>query len=248
VFLRLATPISVGFSIIALWFFASLSIDSLTFPGPLETGGALFQILIETSFYLSLFDTIWISTLGLSLGAVFSYLAGLLLTQSRFLEQSLVPSINILRVIPAIVLMPLLLSTLGTTAFAIIVLTSYVIFAKLIVYVLDGLKATRQEFVDLVKICKLGEIHSFLRINLPISLRYVISGIQLSSSRAYGTVVLGGLFIGSPGLGKDLDRARVMAEFDQMFAYGFFLAFLGILLYYFFISFEKKILFQWGWN
>jgi NitT/TauT family transport system permease protein len=246
--IRLTSIFLVGASIFSLWLFASDSIGSKTFPGPIETGGAFIQIISEASFYQSLFDTLWISTVGLGLGLAASYSLGFLLTRSKFLEDSLMPSINSVRVIPAIVIMPLLLATLGTTPFAILVLTAYVIFAKLIVYVLDGLRATRKEFTDFTKIFKIGRLQSFLQVNFPISLRYVVSGIQLSSSRAYGTVILGGLFIGSPGLGKDLDRARVMAEFDEMFAYGFLLALLGIFLYYFFIAIEKKLLNQWGWN
>ena len=232
--------------IVGAWQIGYLQIDSSTFPGPLETSFALWSILGEQAFHIAVWDTISISMFGLLGGLIFAYFVGFLVLQNKFVEDSTRPTINAIRAFPSIILMPLVLVTAGSAYLAIWLLTVYVVFAKLFPYVIEGIKATKTEFSQIGTLYKLSKLQVFFRIQFPTSARYVITGIQLSSSRAYGTVILGGLFIGSPGLGNQLNIAREMAAFDQMFAYGFLLAVFGVVLYQALLGVERRMLSLWG--
>lgn len=232
--------------ILLSWSIAALALDKTTFPGPLDTLLAMANIFIDSKFYVSILETLLISLAGLLFGLLLAYFVGIIISQNQFLLNSAMPSLNAIRAIPSIVLLPLALVISGSTYFSIVVITTYVVFAKLVIYTVDGMRSSMRDHSDLGRLCAMTRMQRFIFLEFPASARFVMTGLQLSSSRSYGTVILGGLFIGTPGLGQMLARARDMANFEQMFAYGFFLALVGILIYQLFISLERRAVVIWG--
>ena len=230
----------------AAWYLADLAIDSSAFPGPIETISKLASIVLASDFYLSVFATLGLSVIGASLGLVAAYVVGVLMAKSSFLYRSIRPSLNAIRSVPTIILLPLFLVVAGPSPIAVVALTTHVIFGKLIVFVVDGLRNTNPNFDELGELLGLSRVAKFFLIELPQSFKLTITGIQLSASRAYGTVILGGLFIGTPGLGRSLAWARETADYGAMFSYGLLLALLGVLIYELLLNLENRVLTVWG--
>jgi ABC-type nitrate/sulfonate/bicarbonate transport system permease component len=239
----LAASIAIGCS---LWWLGSVIANSESFPGPLDVILTSVRIVFSPVFALSFVETIWMALVGLLLGLVVSYAAALLMSVSSFLETSLWPTLNFLRSIPTIVLLPLFLVLFGIGINAVIIITAFGTFSKLVIFAVDGIRSKRKELEDVSELSGFGWLQKFLVVQLPMSAQFILSGLQLSMSRAYGLVVLSGLLIGAPGLGKDLRQATNNARYEEIFAYGLILAILGVLLYLFVLRFESKLLRRWG--
>lgn len=221
-------------------------VNSSSFPTPLETLLATFGILGKSNFYQALIETLILSFSGLLIGILASYALALIMAQGAFLENSIRPTLNFVRSIPAIILIPLFLVVIGAGQVTVMAITAFAIFSKLVIFALDGVKSVSKELGDLSTISKLNWLQRFLFVQLPVSTQYMLSGLQLSVSRAYGVVVLCGLLIGAPGLGKSLRSAGENARYDEIFAYGLLLALLGVVLYLVLLRFESKTLRSWG--
>lgn len=240
---NLAASITIGSS---LWWLGSVIADSESFPGPLDVILTAGQIVLSPVFALSFVETIWMSLAGLLLGLIASYAAALLMSVSSFLETSLWPTLNFLRSIPTIVLLPLFLVMFGIGINAVIIITAFGTFSKLVIFALDGIRSKSRQLEDVSELSSFSWLQKFLVVQLPISAQFILSGLQLSMSRAYGLVILSGLLIGAPGLGKNLRQATSNARYEEIFAYGLILAILGVLLYMLVLRFESKLLRSWG--
>lgn len=198
------------------------------------------------SFFESLLATLGLAFVGLLLGLITSYLIALIIVQSTFLDDSSRFTLNFARSIPVVVLMPLVIVGLGPTVEAVVLLTTLSITSKLVVFALDGLRSVTHGLKQLAKLSTFSWWNQFLYIQLPASARYIIFGLQLSTSRAYGTVILCGLLMGSPGLGFGLKVATDNANYTQLFAYGLILSLLGVMLYSIIDKIEYNARHIWG--
>jgi ABC-type nitrate/sulfonate/bicarbonate transport system permease component len=232
--------------VVAFWETARIFARTSTFPD-------LYSVIIEVlelfslgSFYESLLATLGLAIVGLLLGLLASYFIALVIVQSTFLDNSSRFTLNFLRSIPVVVLMPLTIVALGPTIEAVVLLTTFSITSKLVVFAVDGLRSVTKGLNQLAKLSSFSWWDQFVYIQLPTSARYIIFGLQLSTSRAYGTVILCGLLMGSPGLGFGLKAATDNANYTQLFAYGFILAVLGVMLYWIIDKIEDKAQKIWG--
>lgn len=229
-----------------LWWLASVIVSSSSFPNPFDVSITTWRILITPEFLSSFLETMWMSAVGLLLGLVASYAAALVITLNRFLENSVWPTLNFLRSIPTIVLLPLFLVLFGIGVDSVIFITAFGTFSKLVLFAVDGIRSTSKQLEDASQLFDFGWKHRFFLVQLPISAQFVLSGLQLSMSRAYGLVILCGLLIGAPGLGKSLRQATDNARFEEIFAYGLILALIGVFLYVLVLRLESNLLRRWG--
>lgn len=216
------------------------------FPGFLEVLARASHELTSWNLVYELGTTLGLSFLGLIIGLILSYTVGLVVSQNDFLDESTRHTLNYLRSIPSVILIPLFLVVLGPSASAVLALVSFVLFSKLIVFVVDGMKATDKTLNSLGELHGWNSIQRFLLIKIPASAMFVLSGLQVSVSRAYGTVILCGLLIGAPGLGKLIGEANNNADFEGLYAYGLIVAAIGVVLFGLVAKLETFLKESWG--
>lgn len=243
--LRLA-PLGGLLGSVAIWELSSIASGTPTFPRIATVLHSMLSIISEWGFFVSIFETMSIAILGLTLGLIASYAFAIAVTQFEFLDLSSRSTLNFLRSLPIIVLLPLSLVVFGATASTALLLTAFAIFSKIVIFAVDGIRSVESELEDLSKLNVLSVAQKFAFVQVPASAQHVLTGLQLSAARAYGTVILCGLLIGTPGLGKDLNFARTNADFGQMFAYGFLMALIGVALYLALVRLEVSVLRPWG--
>jgi len=81
-------------------------------------------------------------------------------------------------------------------------------------------------------------------IYLPSVISIAGTGLRLSASRAFGTVIACGIVIGAPGLGQGLLMAESNAQYERVFSYVIILGLLGTSIYSLFNFLENR-LFKW---
>lgn len=236
-------PIFFG---VAIWELARLVAQTSTFPNLLSVIIEALDLFSNFAFYESLLVTLGLALLGLLLGLLVSYVIAMLIVQSSFLDDSSRFTLNFVRSIPVVVLMPLTIVALGPTLEAVVLLTTFSIASKLVIFAIDGLRSAKVGLRQLATLSAFSWWNQFIYIQLPASARYMIFGLQLSTARAYGTVILCGLLMGSPGLGFGLKAATDNANYTQLFAYGLVLALIGVGLYSLVEKIEEKFQQTWG--
>jgi len=70
------------------------------------------------------------------------------------------------------------------------------------------------------------------------------TGMRLSASRAFGTVVAAGIITGSPGLGSAMGAAAASTNYPRVFSYVLVMGIVGTFIYSGFSFFENR-LFRW---
>lgn len=231
---------------VAIWEAARLISNSTSFPTIFSVLGRAAQEFVTTAFLLQLAQTLLLALFGLIIGILLAYVVGYLVAESDFFDRSSRPTLNYIRSVPSVILLPLFLVVMGPSSQATVALVAFVIFTKLVVFVIDGLRSTTKGLKDLGKTSGWNRVNEFLIVKLPSSAVFVLSGLQISASRAYGTVILCGLLIGGPGIGTALSQANDNADFEGIFAYGLIVSVIGVVVFGALARFESFLKQNWG--
>ena len=237
-------PVTVALCGLALlWQWGYLITGGVGFASPLQAGRSIFRLTTTTQFWVSLMETVVLSVGGLSLGLVAAILAGLLVGSSSFIATSSRGSINFLRAIPSVALIPLFIVSLGNSAWMVISLTALVSSFKLVVYVVRGVWDVAPTINEMTRVMRVSPVKRSLLVHLPAAAESIVMGLRLTVARAYGSVVVVGLTTSGPGIGGDMMRAKTAVNTPDLLAYAFIAGLIGTIFFLIFMSLEKKTLF-----
>ncbi|WP_208024320.1 ABC transporter permease [Amycolatopsis pithecellobii] len=220
--------------------------------GPLQRSGlprvpatfdALGGILGQSAFWSSVGGTLLQALVGFALSVAIALPIGLYVGTSLLAYHATKLVIEILKPIPAIVILPLAVLQLGTTGALSIFLVMFSLIPLLIITVAAGARDTDPVRLDAARSYGLGSIARTWRIVVPSALPFVATGLRVSAAFALIIAVLAGLYGGAPGMGHDLDVYRQAGVLETSFAYVVVLGVLGLALNILLTAGERKVLF-----
>jgi ABC-type nitrate/sulfonate/bicarbonate transport system permease component len=138
-------------------------------------------------------------------------------------------------------MLPLLIASIGSSSRTAVILASIVVTFKLVTFVIRGIQQTDPRLIDLAKIMNLPVRDQVGLMYLPSAVAIAGTGLRLSASRAFGTIIAAGLVAGTPGLGLDLLMAESAANYPRMFSYVIVMGFAGSAIYSIFTKLERKL-------
>ena len=230
-----------GSAALALWETCSAIAGASYFPHSWSTLLDLGNLLTVPLFWWSYIQTIWLSLLAFLVGTVFATAIGIAVTLNRAGEQSTRGVINFFRSMPSVVMLPLLIASLGSSARTAVILGSIVVTFKLVTFVIRGIQQTDPHLIDLAKVMNLPFQDRIGLMYLPSAVAIAGTGLRLSASRAFGTIIAAGLVAGTPGLGLGLLMAESSANYPRMFAYVIVMGVTGSSIYSIFTWLERKL-------
>lgn len=234
-----SVAVSILIGLIA-WALLGEFLASSSFPRPLAVLGRFPGYLTDWAFWSQTATTLALTVAGLSLGVVLAVLFGVALARSRFVELSSLGTLYFFRSIPAVVLLPLFVASLGASYIVTILLTAIVVFLKLVIFVNQGVKDIDPVRLELIKLMSLQRGDSLTLVIVPSILVLLGTGIRLSAQRAYGAVIAAGLLIGTPGLGSSLRLAQINNDVEGVFALALTVALVGLGIFYALLLAERK--------
>jgi len=188
----------------ALW-------DGLTTTSP---PGAVISGSIRDHLFYSLTNL----SVGLAIACVIGIPAGLLMGGNKYVETVLSPYVWALASLPRIALVPLFILFLGFTVkmqVTIIVLSA--VF-PIIINAWAGVKTTEQSLLSAARVFGASRYELYLKVVLPYTLPFIISGIQQGIGRGLIGVIIAEIFGGSKGLGFLIRRAADTFDSALMYA------------------------------
>lgn len=199
-----------------LWHIDDMRMVSLS--RPWDVAIALFHGLTGGGFLIATVETFEAALLGFLIAAVIGLSVGLILGLLPWLESIVGPSIDAMRPVPSVALIPLSLMIFG---FGVRMEAAVVAFACLWPILIVTIAAVRGVDTSLLNVARVLEMSAYQRlvkIILPAALARVAVGLQLALAISLVVAVTVEIVLNPRGLGHGMMSAQQAMRFDQMWA------------------------------
>jgi NitT/TauT family transport system permease protein len=241
----ITTPLLVVLLVAAWWIYVDFSkISPFILPSPASVYHAWLGLLtskrpwvdVAMTVYATLFGFLWAVAVGVGLGV--------LIARVRWLEQTLNPFIVATQVLPKVALVPLFVVWFGFGVTSKVVIAATLAFFPIITNTVLGIKSIHGGHRDVMVSLNATRWQIFRRLELPSSLPFIISGMEVGIVLALIGAVVGEYVGGDVGLGHLLVARMNAFETDGLFAVIIHMTILGFL-FYFAISLLRQALIPW---
>lgn len=197
-------------------------------PPASETVRALWHLLAEQTFWTALGDTLTGWGLGLAISVVAGVAAGLVIGSVPVLRAVTASTIEFLRPIPSVALIPIAVLLYGADLRSKLLLVVYASFWQVLVQVLAGIQDVDPVADDTARSYHLGTWGRLRHVMWPTALPYVMTGVRLAATVALILAVTAELVIGAPGLGQEIAVAQTSGAVPQVYALVLVTGLLGV--------------------
>ncbi|MEU8818255.1 ABC transporter permease [Actinoplanes sp. NPDC048796] len=193
-------------------------VDDSYLPPTSEIAAALAGELGTTAFWQAVGDTLTGWALGLLIAVVAGVLIGIVVGAVPVLRAATASTIEFLRPIPSVALIPLAVLLYGTDLGSVLLLVVYASFWQVLVQVLYGVADVDPIADETARSFRFSTWARIRNVLWPTALPYVFTGIRLAASVALVLAVTAELVIGAPGLGKLIAVAQTSGAVPDMYA------------------------------
>jgi ABC-type nitrate/sulfonate/bicarbonate transport system permease component len=212
----------------ALWWYLSAAAAAGSVPSPWQTLDTLWELLRKGPLWAAVGETTVTWLIGIVVCIVAGVPLGLLIGTSQLATLSTRLTIDFVRNIPPVALVPLGLLLWGPTRNMVLLL---VISGTIWPIVIQSIYAARQsepQLREVAKVFQLGRRWWLTHIFLPGATPFVMTGLRVAATICLLLTVTGELFGGAPGVGTQIQAAQVGNDNPQMYAYVVVAAVLGL--------------------
>jgi ABC-type nitrate/sulfonate/bicarbonate transport system permease component len=188
------------------------------FPPSSAIASALAKQVQRPEFWHAFGDTLLTWLIGLVIAVVGGTVVGVVIGAVPLLRAATASTIEFLRPIPSVALIPLAVVLLGTGMWSTLLLVVYASFWQVLVQVLHGVADVDPVASETARSYRLSRLARVRYLVWPTALPYVMTGIRLAASVALILTITGELFIGTPGLGRQVDLAYSSGAVATMYA------------------------------
>ena len=217
-------------------------IDARYLPPASEVIAALLLDFGLTAFWVSVGETMKAWFLGLLIAVVAAVLLGFIIGSSSFLRKATNSTVEFLRPIPSVALIPLAVLLFGVKIESSLLLIVYASFWQILIQVLYGVADVDMVANNTAKTYGLGPMARIRYVVFPTALPYLMTGVRLAGAVALVLAITAELVIGSPGLGREIALAQSGGAISGMYALVLATGLIGVLINMLMRFIEKKTL------
>jgi len=184
----------------------------------------------EPGFWSALGSTVLGWGTGLLIALVAGTAVGILIGTTPVLRAVTSSTIEFLRPIPSVALIPLAVLLFGTDMRSTLLLVVYAAFWQVLVQVLYGVADVDPVARETARSYRFRPWTRVRTVVWPTALPYVMTGFRLAAAVALILEVTGELIIGSPGLGREIAVAQSSGAVEVMYALVLVTGALGVLV------------------
>lgn len=205
-------------------------VDRRFLPPFSEMARALGDQVQQDAFWSALGATLRGWGIGLAVAAGAAIVVGTVIGSSHLLRALTSSTIEFLRPIPSVTLIPLAVLLYGSQMRATLMLVIYAAFWQMLVQVLHGVQDVDPVARDTARSYRFGPLRRIRSVLWPTALPYVLTGFRLAAAVALILEVSGELIIGTPGLGKLIATAQTSGAVASLYAIVLVTGVLGVLV------------------
>jgi ABC-type nitrate/sulfonate/bicarbonate transport system permease component len=203
-------------------------VDSRFLPPFSEMARELAAQLTLADFWVALAQTVRGWALGLAIAMIAGVLVGVLLGSVPFLRAVTASTIEFLRPIPSVALIPLVVLIYGSRPQSALVLVVYAAFWQVLVQVLYGVADVDPVVRDTARSYRFARWTVVRTVIWPTAMPYVVTGFRLAASVALILEITAELIVGVPGLGRSIGVAQSSGAVAQTYALVIVVGLLGV--------------------
>ena len=180
---------------------------------------------------------------GFALGTLVALVGATLMTQSRFIERSLLPLAILVKVTPVVAVAPLFVIWFGFGPAPKVLIVALITFFPVLVNAVTGFRSVDRGAMNFLRSVRASRREIFLKLRVPSAMPYLFSAFRVSAPLAVIGAVIGEWFSADRGLGSVIIVAHANLDMPTLFSAIFVLSFMGIGLTILLSVIEKRALF-----
>lgn len=228
--------------LILLWVFLAMIVQQPILPSPVVVINSLWQEILKGDILEHLSASLWRVIASTFLAILAAAPIGLILGQSKKLNDFFAPIIYLLYPIPKVVLVPIVLLFFGIGDLPKIIIIFMILFFQILVLVRDQAASIRPELIQSVRSLGAGRRALFRYVYLPASLPAILTALRQSVGTAVAVLYIAELFATQRGLGYYIYlNGSTLFNYPAMYAGIIVLSFMGLALYFSVDWLEKKL-------
>lgn len=218
-------------------------VDQHHLPPPSAVIPTFLTNLTFTQFWVTVGQTMWAWFLGLGMATLGGVAVGLIIGSSNFLRAITHTTVEFLRPIPAVGLIPLAALLFGPRIGAELLIVVYGCFWIVMIQVMYGITDIDKVADDTVRTMRMSWLQRVRHLVLPTLVPYLMTGIRLAATVALILAISSELIVGTPGIGRAVAQAQLNDNPPAIIALILTSGLLGILVNLVFRFIERKVLF-----
>ena len=191
---------------------------------------ALTRQLTVADFWTALGQTLRGWAIGLAIAMVAGIVVGVVIGSVPLLRAATASTIEFLRPIPSVALIPLVVLIYGSRMESALILVVYAAFWQVLVQVLYGVADVDPVVRDTARSYRFSRWAVVRTVVWPTALPYVVTGFRLAAAVALILEITAELIIGVPGLGKSIGVAQSSGAVAETYALVIVVGIVGVLV------------------
>ncbi|MBR8741958.1 ABC transporter permease [Nocardiopsis sp. MG754419] len=212
------------------------------FPPVSEVLTTLAERATTAPFWEALGHTLYGWALGLSLAFVAAVVLGFVLGSTPRLRAFTTSTVDFLRPIPSVALIPLAVLLYGTDIRSTLLLVTYACFWLIYIQVLYGVADVDPVAEQTARSYGLGRLARVRHVVWPTTLPYLMTGLRLAASVGLILSITAQLIIGSPGIGQQITTAQQGGAIALVYAWIVATGILGVVINLGVRALERRVL------
>ena len=212
-------------------------------PSASAVGAELGRQLIAPTFWVALWETLYVSLLGLLIAFVIAVPLSVAMGRVWFVRESVWVLFEFLKPIPAVALLPLTLLIWGPSLDMKLFLVVFAALWPLQMQMTYGVREVGGTAMAMARSYRLGWWLTTTRIVVPSLLPFAATGLRISASIALIVAIVTEMVGGVPGLGQAITLAQIAGLLAVMYALIVATGLLGLVLNGAFRLLDRVVLF-----
>jgi len=187
-------------------------------PPATEVLSALGRMALDLHYWRTIGNTLITWAIGLGIAGVLALVLGTVIGMVPFLRRYTRSTVEFLRPIPSVAIIPLAILMFGLDRDASLVIVVYATFWQIFIQVLYGVADVDPVARDTQRSFGISTRDRFVHLVLPTALPYIMTGLRLGATVALILTVTGELLIGAEGIGRLLSVRATAADYAGVYA------------------------------
>lgn len=201
-----------------IWEGISRIVRPIIFTSPGRAMDAFTAMVNDGSLLEAWQETLFVLVTALTIAAILGVTFGILLGRYRTASDLLEPELNAIFMTPRIAVLPIITLWLGFGDGAKILVVFLFSFFEIFFTVRNGVRTIDAEYVEVSRAYCIPERTMLLKVVLPASIPFVITGLRLGLLHGMVGVVLAGFFLENNGIGGLIFEAGTNFRVPILFA------------------------------
>ena len=189
-----------------------------------------FRLLGTPELWQGLYDTIYVWGIGLLIAVVAGAALGILIGSIEWVRLLTHSTIEFLRPIPSVALIPLVVLLFGTQYTSALTLVIYASFWQVLVQTIYGVADVDPVATETARSYRFSLWRRIRSVLLPTALPFIMTGVRLAATVALVLTVTAQLIIGTPGLGQMIAFSENAGAVPTTYALVLITGLLGVII------------------